>query len=53
MMCNKEKPRKTYTLDALYPFSFDKSIGMPPFPKGVQLPKYNKYFITSDPQDHL
>ena len=26
---------------------------MPPFPKGVELPKYDKYLGTSDPQDHL
>ena len=42
-----------YTLDALCPFPFDKSIDMPPFPRGVELPKYDKYFGTSDPQDHL
>ena len=26
---------------------------MPPFPRGMELPKYNKYFGTTDPQDHL
>lgn len=26
---------------------------MPPFPKGVEIPKYDKYLGTLDPQDHL
>ena len=53
MMCDKDKPTKTYTLETLFPFPFDKSINMPPFMKGVELPKYDKYFGTIDPQDHL
>lgn len=32
MMHEKDKPVKTFTLDALCPFSFGKSINMPPFP---------------------
>ena len=50
---DKDKPTKTYTLDALCPFPFDKNLDMPPFPRGVELPKYDKYFGTTDPQDHL
>ena len=53
MMHDKDKPTKTYTLDTLCPFPFDKSIDTPPFPRGVELPKYDKYFGTSDPQGHL
>ena len=53
MMRDKDKPVKTYTLDALCLFPFDKNIDMPPFPRGVELPKYDKYFGTTDPQDHL
>ena len=53
MMKEKDKPTKIYTLDALCPFSFDKNLDMPPFPRGVELPKYDKYFGTTDPQDHL
>ena len=52
-MHDKDKPTKTYTLDTLYPFPFDKSIDMPPFPIKVELPKYDKYFGTTNPQDHL
>jgi hypothetical protein len=39
MMREKDKPIKIFTMDALCPFSFDKSINMPPFPRGVELPK--------------
>ena len=53
MMCKKDKPTKKYTLDVLFPFPFDKSIFMSPFSRGVELPKYDKYFGTTDPQDHL
>ena len=53
MMKDKDKPTKTYTLDALCPFPFDKNLDMPPFPRGLELPKYDKYFGTTDPQDHL
>ena len=53
MMCDKDKPMKTYTLDTICPFPFDKGLDMPPFPRGAQLPKYNKYFRKYDPQDHL
>ena len=52
-MHDKDKLVKTYTLDTLCPFPFDKSIDMPPFPRGVELPKYDKYFGTTNPQDHL
>ena len=53
MMHGKDKHVKTYTLDALCPFPFDKNIDMPPFPRGVELPKHDNYFLTTDPQDHL
>lgn len=53
MMHDKDKPTKIYTLDVLCPFPFDKSIGMPTFSRGVELPKYDKYFGTTNPQDHL
>ena len=53
MMRDKDRPTKTYTLDALCPFPFEKSIHMPTFPRGVELPKYDKYLGTTDPQDHL
>ena len=53
LMKDKDKPTTQFTLDSIYPFPFDKSLQMPPFPKGVELPKYDKYLGKSDPQDHL
>ena len=53
MMKDKDKPIKTYTLDALCLFPFEKNLDMPPFLGGVELPKYEKYFGTTNPQDHL
>lgn len=53
MMHDKDKPTKTYTLETICPFPFDKGLDMPPFPRGYELPKYDKYFRTSDPQDYL
>lgn len=32
MMLEKDKPVKTFKMDTLCPFPFDKSINMPPFP---------------------
>ena len=49
MMHDKDKPTKTYTLDTLCQFPFNKSMDMPPFPRGFELPKYDKYFGTIDP----
>ena len=49
----RDKNKKTYNLDTLCPFPFDKTLDMPPFPKGVEFPKYEKYFGTSNPQEHL
>lgn len=53
MMKEKEKPAKQYALDTICPFPFDKDLYIPPFPKGIELPKYEKYLGTYDPQDHL
>ena len=49
MMKDKDKPTKTYTLDALCPFPFDKNLDMPPFLRAIELPKYDKYFGIIDP----
>ena len=53
MMHDKDKPTKIYTLDSLCPFPFENSIDMPPFPREVELPKYDIYLGNFDPQDHL
>ena len=52
-MKDKDKPTKYFSLDNICLFSFEKSLFMPRFPKGVELPKYDKYLGTANPQDHL
>ena len=52
-MKDKDKPTTQFTLDSICPFPFDKNLSMPPFSKGVELPKYEKYMGTFDPEDHL
>lgn len=42
-----------FSLEKVCPLPFDKSITFTPFPPNVQIPKYDKYFGTLDPQDHL
>ena len=49
LMKDKDKPTTQFTLNNICPFPFDKSFHMPPFPKGVELPKYDKYLGTFDP----
>ena len=53
MVWDKDKLVKIYTLDGLCPFPFGKNIDMPPFLSEFELPKYDKYFGTTDPQDHV
>ena len=49
----KEKEPKEFSMEALCPFPFDKDLYMPPFPKRVEMPKYDKYDRNFDPQDHV
>ena len=53
LMKDNGKPNRQFSLDNICLFSFDKGLFMPHFPKGVELPKYDKYLGTLDPQDHL
>lgn len=50
---DKAKPKIQFNLNENFPFPFDKGLHMPPFPKGVEIPKYDKYLGTSYPLDHL
>ena len=52
MKRGKMQPTK-FSLEKVCPLPFDKNITFMPFPQNVQIPKYDKYFGTSDPQDHL
>lgn len=38
-----------FSLEKVCPLPFDKNITFTPFPPNVQIPKYDKYFGTSDP----
>ena len=49
----KEKEPKEFSMEALCPFPFDKDLYMPPFPKKVEIPKYDKYDGNSNTQDHV
>ena len=42
-----------FNLKKVCPLPFDKNITFMPFPQNVQIPKYDKYFGTSDLQDHI
>ena len=42
-----------FSLENIFPLPFDRSMILTPFPPNMQIPKYNKYFGTSDPKDHL
>lgn len=42
-----------FSLEKVCPLPFDRNITFTHFPPNVQIPKYEKYFGTSDPQDHL
>ena len=47
---DKNKPTKTYIVYAFCPFPFDRSIDMPTFLRRLELPKFDKYFGTTNPQ---
>ena len=49
----KEKPKEKYSLEAIYPFRFDKDIYMSHFLVKVEIIKYEKYHGESDLQDYI
>ena len=53
MKKKKEKSTPNFSLDFIHPFPFDKNMYMPYFPKGLEMPQFDKYKGTKDPQDHL
>lgn len=54
-LMKKEKSKSTMklSLDTICLFPFDKDMYMPHFPKGVAIPKFDKYLGTIDLHDHL
>lgn len=37
----------------LCPYPFDMSLVMKPFPKGFDIPKFDKYYGMGNPEDHI
>lgn len=48
---SKEQP-KTSFVDLICSLPFDRSLCMLPFPKDIEVPKYDKYYGNGDPRDH-
>lgn len=44
---------KKYTLEDIFPYPFDRSLNMIPFPKHCEIPKFDHYNGKSDPIDHV
>lgn len=49
---SKEKP-KTYFVEYICALPFDRSLYMVPFPRDMEVPKYDKYDGNGDPRDHV
>lgn len=46
-------PKQNYTMNDIYPYPFDKSIPMTPFPPHFVTPKFDKYKGKGDPMAHI
>ena len=49
----KVDPPKTAFVNSLCALPFDRSLYMVPFPRDIEVPKYDKYDGNSDPNDHV
>ena len=49
MKIEKGKYTLNFSLEIIWLFPFDKDTYMPPFPKGVEMPKFDKYLGKTDP----
>ena len=49
---SKEQP-KTSFIDSICTLPFDRSLYMQPFPRDIEVPKYDKYDGNGDPHDHV
>lgn len=45
--------KKSYTMEDLFPYPFDKKLYMLPFPTHFETPRFDKYRGKVDPQDHV
>ena len=46
-------PKSSFSLDSICPNPFDKSVDMKDFPRKVEIPQYDKYDGSGDPNDHV
>lgn len=46
------KTKKTYSMEELCPYPFDRSIYMPPSPPQFNVPNFNKYKGNGDIVEH-
>lgn len=53
MKKSQEKQVMKYFIDSICPFLFYKDLYLPPFPRGLEIPKFDKYLGNSDPQYHI
>lgn len=42
-----------FSLKDICPYPFDRNLYMPPFPRGFETPKFEKYRGKGDPRDHV
>ena len=49
----RNKGVKDFSFEEIFPFLFDKSINMIPFPPNIVIPKFDKYMRETCPVTHL
>lgn len=45
--------KKSYTMEALFPYSFDRTLYTPPFPPHFKTPKFDNYRGKGNTRDHV
>ena len=49
----EKEPPKVSFVESICALPFDRSLYMVPFPRDIEVPKYNKYDENGDPHDHV
>lgn len=45
--------KNNYTLEDIFPYPFDRSIPMIPFPQNFEIPTFDNYKGKGDPHKHI
>lgn len=53
VIVKESKDKKSYTMEYLRPYPYDRSLYIPPFPPHFETPKFDKYKRKGDPRDHI